>query len=161
MLRSCLILGLTLLSAPPLWAQQLTGEGTCGNPELAHQIPIGDRPNHSISISQTKCTWTKPFEIAGERAEGGTGVQFDERSGNTSRFQGHYLDRMSSGDTVHYRYQGVTSWKDERPDNVAWSWTVVSATGKFSTLRGRGTCKGSWPDGTYRWRCTGAYRMGG
>lgn len=153
------LLGLIVVGAPPLWGQQLSGEGTCGKPEVAHLIPVGDRPNHSFSIARNRCTWTRPFEIAGERAEGGTGVQFDERDGNTSRFHGHYFDRMSSGDTVHYRYQGVTNWKGDTPENVNWKWTFTGNTGKLTGLRGQGTCKGSMVEGTYRWRCSGAYRI--
>jgi hypothetical protein len=34
------------------------------------------------------------------------------------RFQGHFLDQMSSGDTVHYRYEGSASFKGETPQIV-------------------------------------------
>ena len=152
------LLGFIFLAAPPLWAQRLSGEGTCGKPEVNQEVPIGDRPDHSFAVSKNTCTWTKPFEIAGERAEGGTAVQVDERNGSTSRFRGHFLDRMASGDTVHYRYEGVTTFKEKTPQSAAWSWTIANGTGKFSGLTGRGTCKGSWPGGAYRWSCTGAYR---
>jgi hypothetical protein len=85
-------------------------------------------------------------------------VQVDERSGSTSRFRGHFLDRMASGDTVHYRYEGVTTFKGETPQTAAWSWTIAGGSGKFSGLKGQGTCRGSWPDGPYHWSCTAAYQ---
>jgi hypothetical protein len=134
------LLGFAFPVAPPLWAQHLSGEDTCGNPEVNQQIPVGDRPDHSFSVSKNSCSWTKPFEMAGE--------------------QGHYLDRMSNGDTVHYRYEGVTKLKGETPQSVAWSWTFAGGSGKFSGLKGRGSCKGSWPGGVNRWSCTGTYVMG-
>ena len=125
---------------------------------MTQEIPIGDRPNHSYTVSKTPCTWTKPFEIAGQKAEGGNGVQVDERDGNTSRYRGHYLDRMSGGDTVNYSYEGVATFKGQVPEGATWRWTVAHATGKLRGLTGRGTCKGSWPEGTYRWSCSGRFR---
>jgi hypothetical protein len=156
-----LVLGLTCLSAQALEAQmKLSGEGTCAKPEVAHSIPVGDRPDHTFSITQTKCTWTKPFEIARTQAQGGTAIQFNELSGNTSRFHGHYLDLMSNGDTVHYGYQGTTTLKDGVPQSAAWSWTLTGRTGKLKDLKGRGTCQGTWnPEGLNTWRCAGQYRL--
>jgi hypothetical protein len=154
------LIAMTLFAAVPLWAQRVSGEGTCGKPEVDQEVPIGDRPDHSFSVSKNNCTWTKPFEIAGEKAQGGTAVQMDERSGNTSRFRGHYLDTMAGGDTVHYRYEGTTTFKDRTtPESVAWTWTIANGSGKLKGLTGKGTCKGSWATGTYRWSCTGAYRL--
>ncbi len=90
-----LALGLTLLGEQPLGAQtRLSGAGTCAKPDVVHAIAIGDRPNHSFTISQTKCRWTKPFTIVGLRSKGGTGVQSDELSDNTSQFHGYFLDTM-------------------------------------------------------------------
>lgn len=154
-----LIIGLSLFAVPPLPAQDLSGEGTCDQPEVNQVVPIGDAPDHSFALSKNRCRWTKPFEIAGERAEGGTAVQLAERSGNTSKFRGHYLDRMAGGDTVHYSYQGTTTFQDEKPQSVAWTWNIVEGTGKLRGLIGQGSCKGSWPGGTYRWSCIGAYQL--
>jgi hypothetical protein len=66
---------------------------------------------------------------------------------------------MSNGDTVHYRYEGVATFKGQVPQRATWNWTIVNGTGKLRGLSGRGSCKGSWPDGTYRWGCSGSYRM--
>jgi hypothetical protein len=161
MRRSCLVLGLTLLGAHMLAAQtKLSGEGTCSDPEVAHALPVGDRPNHNFTISQTKCSWTKPFEIGGTKAIAGTGVQFDESSGNTARFHGYYRDRMSSGDTVTYRYQGVSSFRGGVPQSAGWTWMIHGGTGKLNKLQGRGSCKGSWNTAkVYTFRCDGEYRL--
>jgi hypothetical protein len=155
-----LVLSLGWLAVSALSAQQLTGEGTCGTPEVSQEVPIGDRPEHSYSVSKNTCSWTKPFEIAGQRAEPGTAVQTDERTGNTARFRGHYLDPMSGGDTVHYAYEGTTKFKDTMtPESVAWTWTIANGTGKLAGLTGKGTCKGSWATGKYLWSCAGSYQL--
>jgi len=105
-----LALGLTLLGAQVLGAQtKLSGAGTCAKPDVTHTIAIGDRPNHSFTISQYKCRWTKPFAIAGLRSKGGAGVQSDELSDSTSQFHGYFLDTMSDGNQAHYRYVGTTA----------------------------------------------------
>src|SRR5436190_217547 len=105
-----LALGLTLLGAQTLGAQtKLSGAGTCAKPDVAHTIAIGDRPNHSFTISQTRCRWTKPFAIAGLRSKGGTAVQSDELSDSTSQFHGYFLDIMSEGNQAYYRYVGTTA----------------------------------------------------
>jgi hypothetical protein len=155
-----LLLSSAALAATPLWAQQLSGEGTCGTPEISQEVPIGDRPDHSYSVSKNSCSWTKPFEIAGQRAMPGTAVQTDERTGNMARFRGYYLDPMSGGDTVHYSYEGTTKFKDRAtPESAEWNWTIANGTGKLTGLKGTGTCKGSWATGKYQWKCTGSYQL--
>jgi hypothetical protein len=155
-----LLLGLIIVAAPSLWAQQLSGEGSCANPDTAHAIPVGDQPDHVFIVSRSRCTWTKPFEIAGSQSTGGDAVQFDEMRGNTSRFQGVYLDIMSNGDTARYRYQGTSRSKDGKPQSVEWTWVFAGGTGKLTNLKGKGSCKGGWDrQGKNSWRCTGQYRF--
>jgi hypothetical protein len=138
------LFGVTLLAAPELSGQRLTGEGSCTRPDTTHAIPVGDRPDHLFALARVSCTWTKPFEIAGSQSTGGTAVQFDELTGNTSRFHGVFSDVMSSGDTVHYRYQGTGTLRDGTPQTAEWSWTYAGGTGKLRKLQGKGSCKGSW-----------------
>jgi hypothetical protein len=154
-----LLLVTALFVAPELHAQRLSGEGSCSRPDTTHTLPVGDRPDHFFAISRVRCTWTKPFEIAGTQAQGGTAVQFDELSGNTARFHGIYLDVMSSGDTVRYQYQGTATFKDDQPQSAEWNWRYAGGTGKLTKLAGKGNCKGRWIEGINQWRCTGEYRL--
>ncbi len=150
----------SLIAAPELAAQRLTGQGSCTRPDSTHAIPVGDRPGHLFALARVRCTWTRPFEIAGNRATGGMAVQFDELIGNTSRFHGVFSDVMSSGDTVHYRYQGTGNFKDGKPQSAEWSWTYAGGTGKLGNLKGKGSCKGSWNrEGINTWRCPGDYQL--
>jgi hypothetical protein len=154
------LLGLTLIGASSLRAQQLSGEGSCSMSDTAHTISVADRPDHLFVISRSKCTWTKPFEIAGAQSKGGTAVQFDEVRGNTASFHGVFLDIMSNGDTVRYRYEGTSRSKDGRPQSAEWNWVYAGGTGKMANLKGKGSCKGGWDrQGKNSWRCTGQYRL--
>lgn len=160
MRRPWLTLGLLSLFGSVAEAQtRLAGAGQCAKPDLAHKIAVPDRPNHVFSISQVKCTWSKPVEIAGVRSSGGTAVQFDEVTGNSSRYHGHYLDTMANGDTAHYRYEGTATLKDGMPQRSTWNWTLEGGTGKLKGVNGKGTCKGTAsPDGS-TWECQGEYRL--
>ncbi len=156
-----LALGLTLFGAQALGAQtKLSGAGTCAKPDVVHTIAIGDRPNHTFTISQTRCRWSKPFTIAGLRSKGGTGVQSDELSDSTSQFHGYFLDTMSEGNRAHYRYVGTTTLKNGAAQSAMWNWLFVGGTGKLQGLRGSGSCRATWiADGVSAWECTGSYQL--
>jgi hypothetical protein len=158
-MRFLLLLCLGLFVTPDLPGQRLSGEGSCTKADVMHHIPVGDHPNHTFMVSRVSCTWTKPFEIAGSQSKGGTAVQFDEVSGNTSRFHGHYLDVMSSGDTARYQYQGTSTSKGGMPQSAEWSWTYAGGSGKLQNLKGKGSCKGVWKEGKNNFRCTGEYQL--
>src|SRR6266700_3515236 len=141
-----LALGLTFLGAQVLGAQtKLSGAGTCGKPDVTHTIAIGDRPNHSFTISQIK---------------GGAGVQSDEVSDSTSQFHGYFLDTMSDGNQAHYRYVGTTTLKDGALQSAIWNWLFVGGTGTLRGLRGSGSCRAkSIGNGVSAWECTGSYQL--
>jgi len=156
-MRTCfLALGLTLVGAQVLAAQtKLSGAGTCAKPDVTHTIAIGDRPNHSFTISQTTCRWTKPFNIGGLRSKGGQGVQSDELTDSTSQFHGYYLDTMSDGDRAYYRYVGTGT-----PQGALWNWLFVGGTGRLRGLRGSGSCRSKTiAGGVSAWECTGSYQL--
>jgi hypothetical protein len=158
----CLLFGVTLAGAQMLGAQtKLSGEGTCdAKPEVAHAIPVGDRLNHAFAITQTKCSWTKPIEIEGIQAKGGTAVQFDEMSGDASRFHGYYLDTMASGDTATYSYQGTSRSRAGKPQGAEWTWALTGSSGKLRGVKGQGSCKGTWSkEGVYTFKCSGDYTL--
>lgn len=152
----CLALGLTFFGAQVLAAQtKLSGAGTCAKPDVTHTIAIGDRPNHSFTISQTTCRWTKPFNIGGLRSKGGQGVQSDELTDSTSQFHGYYLDTMSDGERAYYRYVGTGT-----PQGAMWNWLFVGGTGRLRGLRGSGSCRAKpIAGGVSAWECTGSYQL--
>jgi hypothetical protein len=157
-MQKCLLLLLVLVPAGSVSAQRMSGVGTCDSSAMRREIPVGDRPDHSFAVEKNDCSYVKPFEIAGQHSEGGTAVQTTEQNGNTARFRGYYLDRMSGGDTVYYRYEGVATLRTGAPPSAGWRWTILRASGKLQGLTGSGTCKDPYPEGKSRWTCTGVYR---
>lgn len=140
---------------------KITGTAQCGNPDPQYSIQVGDRPNHSFAISQSKCTWTKPIEIAGIQGKEGVSTGFAEVSGNSSRGRIFYADTMTNGDKVYYREEMTVTLKDGVPQSGDARWTAVGGTGKFKGIKAKGTCKLASPaaDGGGTWECGGEYEL--
>ena len=86
-------------------------------------MQIGDGANHSFTISQGKCTWTKPLEIAGIQGKEGVYTLSTETSGNTLRYRFYYVDTMANGDKAYYRGEGTMTMKDAVPQSGGEKWT--------------------------------------
>jgi hypothetical protein len=136
-----------------------SGTAQCGKPELQHSIQVGDRPNHSFAISQSKCTWTKPIEVTGIQGKEGVSTGFAEISGNTSCGRIFYTDTMTNGDKIFYREEITVTLKDGIPQSGDARWTAVGGTGKFKGIKAKGTCKlaSAAADGSGIWECEGEY----
>jgi hypothetical protein len=139
---------------------KISGTLQCGKPDQQHAIEVGDRPNHSFAISQTKCTWTKPLEIAGIQTKEDVYTGFNEVSGNRARGQLYGVVTMTNGDKYYVRGQGSTTMKDGVPESAEGTWSFVSGTGKLKGLKGKGTYKGKYaPDGTATYEAEGEYEL--
>lgn len=55
---------------------------------------------------QCECTYTKPTEIEGAKATGGTDWQSGEVNGDTISYHGYYEETWSDSDKILYRCQG-------------------------------------------------------
>ncbi|MGD0920662.1 MAG: hypothetical protein ABSA70_02720 [Terriglobia bacterium] len=140
---------------------KISGAQTCAKADVEYSIQVGDRPNHAFVISQAKCTWTKPWEIAGIQGKEGIATGFSEISGDTSRYRGSYVQTMANGDKVHYRYDGTATLKDGVPQSAELKWTLVGGTGKLKGIKGKGTnkLKAAAADGSSTWDCEGEYEL--
>jgi hypothetical protein len=140
---------------------KISGTEQCGKPDQEHSIQVGDRPNHSFAISQGKCTWTKPMEIAGIQTKEGVYTEFAETSGNTLRYRFYYVDTMANGDKAHYRGEGTMTVKDGVPQSGDEKWTLVRGAGKLKGIKGKGTntLKTAAADGSSTWDCEGEYEL--
>ncbi len=139
---------------------KISGTAQCAKPSPQNAIEIGDRPNHSLAISQSKCSWTKPWEIAGIQSKEGASTWSDEISGNSSRGRGYYTDTMANGDKAYYRYDVTGTLKDGAPQTLEAKWSLVRGSGKLKGVKGKGTCKGKpSADGGVTWDCEGEYEM--
>ncbi len=140
---------------------KISGTQQCAKPDVEHSIQIGDRPNHSFVITQGKCTWIKPFEIAGIRDTGGVETAFVEISGNVSRIRGYDVDPMANGDKVFYRFQATCTLRDGVAQSCDAKWTFAGATGKFKGIKGKGTAKltSTAADGSSTFELEGEYEL--
>ena len=152
-----LALSVILAAATIAGAQvKVSGTSRCGKPDAQHMVEVGDAPNHSFSISQGKCAWTKPFDIDGVQNKEGLDTSFSESTGNRARVRGFFLDTMANGDKGHYRYEATGTLKDGMFQTAEAKWTLAGGTGKLKGAKGKGTCKGKGEsDGTVNWECEG------
>ena len=138
-----LILALTLSLALTATAQTKTsGTASCAKPDPAYSIDVGDATGHSLSMSKSVCTWTKPMEIAGLKTKDGYDVAYGDASGAKARGSGYHVSTMSNGDKIYVRFQGSDTLKNGKPDTSAGTWSYTGGTGKLKGIKGKGTYKG-------------------
>ncbi len=148
-----LTISLTFLMA--LWMggvaagqNKISGTLQCAKPDPQQMIVVGDRPNHSLGIGQSKCTSTKPTEIGGMQSKEGVTTVSNDISGNRSQDRGYYVDIMANGDKALVSYHGTSTLKEGMPETLEGSWTYTGGTGKLKGLKGKGTYKGkAGPEG--------------
>jgi hypothetical protein len=143
-----------LASAPT----KISGTLQCGKPDQQHAIDVGDRPNHSFVISQTKCTWTKPLEIAGVQGKEDVYTEFSEVSGNRARVQGYGIGTMTNGDKFYGRLQCSFVLKEGATESGECTSTFVGGSGKLKGVEGTSKGKGA-ADGTSTWEIEGEYEL--
>ena len=130
---------------------KISGTDQCAKPDPQYVIQVGDRPNHAFSISQSKCTWSKPMEIAGVQSKEGLSTAFTEANEGKHRTPaGYYTETMANGDKAYFRYRGIGD------DGT---WTLVRGTGKLKGIKGKGTYKGKVnPNGSITYEIEGEYQ---
>src|SRR5256885_10700736 len=140
MRRFFLAVSLVSFGATAAAAQtKVSGTEQCGKPDPLHVLPVGDRPNHAISLQQLKCTWSKPMEIEGVKAKEGVGTETNDINGNFSRTRGFHVATMESGDKFFASYQGSGSSKGGTPVDAKGTWIFAGGTGKLKGIKGKGT----------------------
>ena len=134
---------LMLLALVPAAGAQTKVSGTvqCAKPTESHMLEVGDRPNHAFSITQIKCTWTKPLEIGGTQTKDDVVTSFGEIKGNSSQTHGYVAQTLANGDKATVRTRGADKLKEGAPQGGGGEWTYVSGTGKLKGIKGKGTYK--------------------
>ncbi len=161
MRRALFLVCMFFLMAPLAVAQtKISGTDQCGKNSIEHMIPAGDHPNHSLGVNQGKCTWTKPFVIAGIASKEGVFTGLQEADGDKVRTHGVYVDTMANGDQAHYRYEFTATAKNGQLQVTAHKWQLVGGTGKLKGVKGQGTCKVTpTADGGATYECQGEYTL--
>ena len=149
----CLLMLLTLASAQT----KISGTAQCGKPDTQQKVDVPDHPDHSLSISQAKCTWTKPMEVAGVQNKDGVTTAMDDNHGATSTGHGYYVDNMANGDKAYVRFQATGSSKEGTSEG---KWNYSGGTGKLKGIKGGGTYKGkAAADGSAAYDVEGEYTL--
>lgn len=116
-------------------------------------------PDHSFMISQFKCTWSKPFELAGIQSKEGSDTQFN--SGAVISI----MNFVAVGHGVHVVAMEPGSVptdfvKDGAIQSAEDKWSSVRRTGKFKGIKAKGTCKGkAGADGSTIWDSEGGWQL--
>lgn len=118
---------------------KVSGTAQCAKPDSAQAIPVGDRPGHSLVVEQSKCTYTKPLEIAGDKSKEGVSTATADVSGDTSKARGFHVVTMESGDKAFFWYQGTATSKDGAPVEAKGNWGLTGGSGKLKGIKGKGT----------------------
>lgn len=122
---------------------KVTGTAQCAKPDPSHVIPVGDVPDHSLVVEQSKCTYTKPMEIGGDKSKEGVSTATGDVTGNMSKTHGFHVVTMESGDKAFFWYQGTATSKDGAPVEAKGTWGLTGGSGKLKGVKGKGTytCK--------------------
>src|SRR5262249_53116541 len=101
------------------------------------------------------CTALKG-SIGSVKEKDGVATEFTETTGDNATGHGEYVETLSSGDQIHYKYTLTRVLKDGKPVSGGNKWSVVGGTGKFKGATGGVPCKGvANPDGSGNYDCTG------
>lgn len=161
-MRKLAILCLVVFLASAAAAQtKMSGSLTCAPSDPAHIIRVGDDPGHAYGVAQGSCTWTRPWEIAGEKATVGIGTQVQHIKGNTMKARGTFVDTMTNGDKVSYSFEFTTVNSASGARVEGHKWEIAGGSGKFRGIKGSGTCTATpqGTDGTFNYECVGQYSL--
>jgi len=152
---------IALALAASLAAQtKISGTLQCGKADPQYAIPVGDRPDHVFSIFKAKCTWSKPFEMAGLAVKDYEYTAFSDISGSRARSRSVGIGTMANGDRAFVATQGPGTVKEGVAQTSEGTWTYTGGTGKLKGLKGKGTYKGkAAPDGTETFEVEGEYQL--
>jgi len=138
---------------------KISGTAQCGKPEPQYAIQVGDQPNHSFAISQAKCPYTKPSEIAGTQTKELVTTTFSEISGSRATTRGFVDGTMANGDKFQVRSHGSASAKEGVIESAEGTWSFVGGTGKLKGIKGKGTYKGKGGPEGITYETEGEYEL--
>jgi hypothetical protein len=148
-----------LAGAACLWSSgaaaqtKIEWSDTCSKADPDYTIQVGDRPNHSLGLSQVKCHAAKPVEIAGSKGKEAVATISTDTSGDKSREHGVYVLVLESGDKAYLPFQGIIAMKDGKPTGSEGTWSFAGGTGKLKGIKGKGTFKCA-PAAGDEWSCS-------
>jgi hypothetical protein len=155
-----LAVALLLPAAAGAQGTKMSATFVCETPSVVHALPVEGHPDKAYSVSQVKCTATKPWQISGVAGKEGVGTGTAANTGNASQSSGTFVETMANGDKAYYRYEFSSTLKDGKPEKISnHKWELVGGTGKLSAVKGHGTCNAEvQADGKVVYECQGEYK---
>ena len=139
---------------------KISGTVKCGKPDQFQKIDIGDKPGHALAVSQAKCTWTKPVDIAGAQTKDDLGTDSMDITESGAQTHGYVVGTLTSGDKIYVQTDGKDTSKDGKPVSTTGTWKFTGGTGKAEGVKGGGTYSGKPDaDGNMVVDVTGSYSM--
>ena len=139
---------------------KISGTVKCGKPDQAQKIDVGDKPGHALAISQGKCTWTKPVNIAGAQTKDDVGTDSMDIAESGAQTHGYVVGTLTSGDKIYVQTDGKDTSKDGKPVSTTGTWKFVGGTGKTEGIKGGGSYTGKPDaDGNMVVDVTGTYSL--
>lgn len=152
-----IVLSLSLFAAGQT---KISGTVKCSRPDQFQKIDIGDKPGHAFAISQGKCTWTKPVDIAGAKTKDDVGTNSMDITSSGAEVDGYVVGTLTSGDKIYVQTDGKDTFKNGQPESTAGKWKFVGGTGKAEGIKGGGTYTGKADaDGSFVIEVTGEWSV--
>jgi hypothetical protein len=139
---------------------KVSGTVKCAKPDQFQKIDVGDKPGHALAISQGKCTWTKPMDIAGTQTQDDVATAASDTTDSGTGEHGYVVGTLTSGDKFYVRTQGKDTNKNGKPESTAGTWSFMGGTGKVEGIKGGGTYSGKADaDGNFLIEVKGQYTL--
>jgi hypothetical protein len=131
---------LLLLPLSALAQTKFSGTMECGKANSTYTIQIPEQKGSTYAITESKCTWTKPFTAAGTESTQNAGVDFTETRGDSVTGNSTGVTYYKNGDKVFHK--GTFTF-DPKTMISSGMWTFIGGTGKVQGIKGGGTssCK--------------------
>lgn len=115
------------------------GTFQCGKAYPQLVIPVGDRPDHSLGLYQSNCTYTKPIEISGAKSTEAVNTLSNDVIGDATSWRGFMVATMDSGDKFFILYQGAGERKRGAFVRNKGTRSFSGGSGRLNGIRGKGT----------------------
>jgi len=138
----------------------IAGTAECSGPEQVHVMRLSDQSNHFFVMSQGKCHWTQPIDIAGTKTQSDEATVTKEVRGKQASVRGYVTETTASGDKFSYRIVGEQVIDHGKTVSEHGRWTIVSGTGKLKGLKGKGTYTGKLQGKNMVFNLEGEYQAG-
>jgi hypothetical protein len=137
---------------------RIAGSMTCPKPGQVQSLPVGDKPDHVMTIFKGKCSWSKAVAIETAQAQSTETTGVFEIDGDRFREFGYDIITMSNGEKLNIGWRGSGTAKGGMPVSANGAWRIVGGKGSMTDMKGNGTYSSTaTPDGGMSTEIEGQY----